>query len=118
MKRISNIVNPKGIPSERFARKEERILRQVEQAIDSVKDQIADKEEETETLIDSLGTAAEATCTAKVQSILNTFCQKKDEIATLNNYVGYLKELKAELNKDVEITVVTTPVEIVNISEK
>ena len=114
MKRISNIVNPKGIPSERLARKEERILRQVDQAIDSVKDQIADKEEEIEILVDNLGTVADATSTAKMQSSLNEYCEKQEEVSTLKNYVKHLVDLKETLNKDVEITPIAVPVEVVN----
>lgn len=115
MKRISNIVNPKGIVSDRLTRKEDRILRQVEQARDSVKDQIADKEEQAEALIDQLGKFADADGTSKVQSVLNQYCEKQEEITVLNHYVDHLTKLRKALEEDVNVTPMpVTQVEIVN----
>lgn len=104
-KRIANIINPKGIESERLERMEARILRGVDQGIDSVKDQIADLQERSEKLIDSLGGAtAKADGTVKLQDVLNKYCENEENIAVLNHYVKHLEGLKAKLNETVDIT--------------
>ena len=114
MKRIQNIINPKGIESERLQRKEERILRQVDQAADALKDQIADLEEGTEVIIDGLGKCADADGTAKMQNALNQYCEKAEQITVLKHYVAHLNTLKEKLVADVKVTPIAVPVEVVN----
>ena len=115
MKRISNIVNPKGVVNERLERMENRILRQVEQARDSVKDQIADLEENSEKLIDQLGKFAGTDGTPKLQSALMEYCEVQEKIAIYNHYVEHLKTLSEKLTEEVKITPMpVTQVEIVN----
>ena len=114
MKRIQNIINPKGIESERLQRKEERILRQVDQAADSLKDQIADLEEATEVLIDNLGKCADAEGTSKMQNVFTQYCEKQEQIMVLKHYVAHLNTLKQTLVSDVEVTPVAIQVEVVN----
>lgn len=115
MKRISNIVNPKGVVNERLERMENRILRQVEQARDSVKDQIADLEENGEKLIDQLGKFAGTDGTSKLQNTLMEYCEIQEKIAVYNHYVEHLNTLRKKLDEDVKITPMPiTQVEIVN----
>ena len=119
MKRISNIVNPKGVVSERLERMENRILRQVEQARDSVKDQIADLEETGEKLIDQLGKFAGTDGTPKLQNALMEYCEVQEKIAVYSHYVEHLNTLRGKLGEEVNITPMpVTQVEVVNATEK
>ena len=115
MKRISNIVNPKGVVSERLERMENRILRQVEQARDSVKDQIADLQESSESIIDQLGKFAGTDGTTKLQDALMRYCETQEKISVFGHYVEHLNTLRSELEKEVNITPMpVTQVEVVN----
>lgn len=104
-KRIANIINPKGIDSERLERMENRILRGVDQGIDSLKDQINDLEEKSEEIIDSLGGAsAMAEGTKNLQCSFQRYCENEERILTLNHYVEHLTGLKKKLLEEIEIT--------------
>ena len=111
MKRISHIVNPKGIRTDVIARKEERILRQVDQAIASVEDTISDADEEIDYLIDSLGEAGASSDTVKLQDKLNKYCELCEKKETAQKYAVYLAELKSALNEEVDVT--ADPVHVV-----
>ena len=118
MKRIQNIICPKGVMTEKLERQEARILRQVEQAHDSIEDQINDKEDEIENIIDSVGKAGGADGTAQLQKVFTAYCEKKEELEALKRYSGYLDDLKAKLTAEVKVTPVPIPVQVINEDEK
>ena len=115
MKRISHIVNPQGIRTDVITRKEERILRQVDQAVASVEDLISETDEKISNLIDSLGEASTGSDTPKLQKKLNDYCDLCTQKETAQKYIVYLTELKSTLNEEVEVTI--DPVHVV-IDEK
>jgi len=112
MKRISYIVNPKGTRSDVVARKEARILRQVDQAIACIEDQASEAHENIENLIDSLGEAGSSADTAKLQEKLNKYCELCDKEETAIRYISYLKHLSKTLDQEVEVEIEPTHVVI------
>lgn len=110
MKRISYIVNPKGTRTDVIARKEARILRQIDQAIASVEDQASEAHESIESLIDSLGEAGASSDTTKLQEKLNKYCELCDKEDSANRYIIYLNDLKEALNQEVEVEIEPTHV--------
>ena len=110
MKRINHIVNPQGVRSEALTRKEERIKRQVDQAIAAAEDTAAEFEEAAENIIDTLGTASGKEDTGKLQNAFQKYMEAKENAWAWMRQVVYLNELKAALDKEVEVTVNPTHV--------
>lgn len=112
MKRITHVVNPKGVRSEALTRREDRIRRQVDQAIASAEDSALEAEDAAEAIIDGLGESSGKEDTDKLQNRLNKFLEAKEAQWAWERQVGYLKNLKESLEKEVDITVNPIPVEI------
>jgi len=111
MKRINHIVNPQGIRTDVIIRKEERIFRQVDQAVASVEDLISETDEKINNLIDSLGEASTGSDTLKLQDKLNMYCDLCAQKETAQKYIVYLTELKSALDEEVDVTI--DPVHVV-----
>ena len=110
MKRISHIVNPQGPRTEALKRKEERILRQVDQAIAAAEDQAAEAQEQLDSITDSLGSASGAGDTGKLQAAFNKYAQISEEKLAAERCVEHFQALKKALNEEVEVTINPTHV--------
>ena len=104
MKRVNAITRCKGVIAEALDRKANRILRQVNQAIDAAKDKVSDLTEKKEELISSLGSVAGADQTSSLQDKLNKYIDLCSETESYEDAVKYLEELKDKLNEEVVIT--------------
>jgi hypothetical protein len=107
IKRISHIVNPQGVRSEKLTRMEKRILRGADQAIDSLEDQLAETEEKAQSIIDSFGecgTGAEGD-TARLQKKFNDYITVASKARALKDAIEDAKNLKTILNEEIEVTI-------------
>lgn len=112
MKRISYIVNPQGVRTEAIIRKEERIDRQIDQAIAAAQDQAAEAKEQADAIVDKFGENSGIDGTAGLQAKINKYLEFRDAQWGWNRQVEYLKELKASLSEEVEVTVTPTVVRV------
>lgn len=103
MKRVNAITRCKGLLAETLDRKANRILRQVNQAIDAAKDKAADLEEKAEEVINSLGSVAGSDQTSALQDKLNKYLDVCNEAEQYKKVVARLEGLKEKLNADVEV---------------
>lgn len=111
MKLINFIVNPaNGILTEVLKRKAKRIQRNIEQAIETCEDEIDELKEQNVVTLKSLGEVAEASSTGKMADILSKICTNEEKIAQKNRCIEYLKKVRAELDKEVDVT--TNPVHV------
>lgn len=110
VKRISYIVNPQGLRTDAIKRKEERILRQIDQAIASAQDQADEALDQSEKIIDSLGSVSDSSDTCKLQDKLNAYCDACEHKTVANRYAEYLSRLKAKLSEEIDVTVNPTHV--------
>ena len=113
MKRISHIVNPQGIRSESLTRREDRIRRQVDQAIDMTKDKAAEADEKADQVIDTLGKTSGIDQTSDLQKTLQSYLQFREEGWQWKRQTEFLEELKVALDKDVDITHNPTLVKVI-----
>ena len=105
MKRINHIVNPQGIPSDVLTRREERIVRGIDQAIASAQDQADAAEEKIQTLVNSLGKVSGAEDTKSLQEKLNMYGALCEEKVTAERYIKHFENLKADLDKEVKVVI-------------
>ena len=113
MKRITHVVNPKGVRSDALTRCEDRIRRQVDQAIASAEDNAAEANDAAESIIDGLGTSSGKEDTGKLQDRINKYLALREEAWGWNRQVKFLNELKTKLDEEVDITVNAIPVHVV-----
>lgn len=98
MKKINAIV--KGI-NDASERKANRIIRQVEQAIDMAKDSAQDAKDHAEEIMSSLGQYGEASQTASLADRLNDY---KDSVITAKRWgevAEVFTDLKSKLLEDI-----------------
>lgn len=104
MKRVNFITKNGGVMTEVFDRKAKRIVRQVEQAIDSAKDHASDCRERAEEIMNSLGEVAGSDQTAQLQDRLNGYIEAMDCAENAINTAKILEGLLKKLNEDVKET--------------
>lgn len=105
MKLIDFIVNPAdGVLTEVLKRKAKRIERNVEQAIETCEDEIDELKEQNLVVLKSLGEVADASSASKMADVFSKICTNEEKIAQKERCIQYLKNVRAELNKEVDIT--------------
>lgn len=102
MKRVNFITKNGGVMTEVFDRKAKRIVRQVEQAIDSAKDHASDCKERAEEVMNSLGEVAGSDQTAQLQDKLNDYVEAMSDAENATNTAKILGDLLKRLNEDVK----------------
>lgn len=113
MKFIDFIVNPAGgILTDGLTRKSERIKRNIEQGVAAIQDEIDEIKEKKVTALRSLGDVADASSTSKMAEVFSKICTYEEEIALKNRCIEYLKGVRTELDKDVDVTTNPTVVKI------
>lgn len=113
MKFIDYIVNPAGgVLTDVLTRKGERIKRNIDQGIASLQDEVDELKEQRVIALRNLGDVADASSTAKMANVFSQICTLEEQMALKTRCVGYLKSVRTELDKDVDVTINPTHVKV------
>lgn len=101
--RISFIVNSKGTPKDTLDRMADRIRRSVDNAIDNIKDAIAERELAVEQNAMKLGQSARAGQTDNLAKLHDEYLTLCAEIRSLKEDLKAMEDRKASFDEEIEV---------------